>query len=270
MTEDEKLNNMFSLLSSVQWATAERYRRGIVGLMNECDTTGKFGVVEHVLKKLAYMRSNDLQLGAAKAAQVICQSWGLQPNNTLIAGLAEPSKTCGSSAYVRAIENELDRAWATKIHTVFKSAFRHKEENTNLVLVDDFIGTGNKMKDRITRLKENPKTEDYAIYVVSFGGMCDGIDLITKTSCNAVEIYHKLDKCISVGLSAEVASEYTARMKEMEARIFATPGRYCFGYMQSEAAFYLESFNIPNNNFPILWSETYADSSPRASLFTRR
>lgn len=270
MTEDDKLNNMFSLLSNVQWTTAERYRNGVIGLMNECDTTEKFRVVEYVLKKLAYMRSSDLQTGAAQAAKVICQSWNLQPDNTLVVGLAEPNKTCGSSAYIRTIENELDRTWNSKIHTVFKSAFRHKGMNTNLVLVDDFIGTGKKLIDRITDLRNNPKTKDYVIYIVSFGGMIEGIERLEKSYCHAIQVHHKQSKCISVGLPADISEEYSNRMKEMEVRIFANPGKYNFGYMQSEAAFYLESFNIPNNNFPILWSETYADNSSRASLFTRR
>lgn len=270
MTPDEKMNAMFSILSGIQWTTAERYRHGVQGLLRDCSSHEEFAAVEHVLKSLRYRRSADLEAGATDAASTISKSWGLEPANTLIVGLAEPNKTCGSTAYLRSIELALDRRWSPNLHTNFKSAFRHRNAHENLVLVDDFIGSGEKLSTHIDRLRQNPKTADYEIHVVAFAGMKVGIDRVSLKTNGRVKVQEQLEKCISSVQPPEKANEYAQSMTVLEKKIFNHPGQYSFGYSQSEAAFFLESFNIPNNNFPILWWEKYADETPRPTLFTRR
>ena len=270
MTSDEKMNCMFSILSGIKWTNAERYRHGVQGLLKDCSSHEQFAAVEHVLKNLSYRRSNDLEAGAANAGKVISELWGLEPANTLVAGLAEPNKTCGSTAYLRAIELALARTWSSSIYTTFGSAFRHRNGRQNLVLVDDFIGSGQKFSERIDRLLRNPKTADFKIHVVAFAGMATGIDRVALKVENRIAVKEQQEKCISSVRPPEKSSEYALHMAALEKKIFSHTGQYSFGYGQSEAAFFLEAFNIPNNNFPILWWEKYADGTPRPTLFTRR
>ncbi|WP_124475704.1 phosphoribosyltransferase-like protein [Burkholderia cepacia] len=270
MTEEERLNRMFSLITQLKWLSAERYRDGTVGLLKECSTVEEFEAVEHVLKDLKYCNSSDLDAAAASAAKQIQNGWGLTPENTILVGLAEPDKTCGSTAYLRAIENKLPRTWGNSLHVTFNAAFRHRNNKQNLVLVDDFIGTGDKLNKRIERLINNPKTASYEIHIAAFAGMIDGIATLLPSTKNRATAEILLDKSISNNAPAGNIDRLTRNMQSLETKIFCHPGKYNFGYGQSEAAFFVEAANIPNNNFPILWWEKYADDTERPTLFTRR
>lgn len=261
---------MFTLITKVKWLGAERYREGTVGILKDCSSVEEFEVVEHILKDLRYCGSSDLATGAKNAAIQICDEWRLIPGETLIVGLAEPDRTCGSTAYLRAIETSLPRSWGASVHVTFKSAFRHRDQRANLVLVDDFIGTGDKLADRIDRLKRNPKTATYEIYVIAFAGMRVGVNALSSQVAGRVEVSFLLEKSISNNAPPERVEALTRQMQSLEGKIFQRPGKYSFGYGQSEAAFYLEAANIPNNNFPILWWEKYADDTERPTLFARR
>lgn len=270
MNDDEKLNCMFNILSGIRWTSAERYRNGVLALLKDCSDMEQLAVIEHVLKTLVYCNSADLYDGAVLASKELLQTWSLQPRNTLIVGLAEPNKTCGSTAYIRALEGCLPKNWESCINTNFNSAFRHRVDQENLVLVDDFIGSGEKIDVRITKLLNNPKTKSYKIYVVAFSAMQNGVDVIASRIDGRIHVKQIQTKCISSILPPEKAISFAKSMAELEEKIFSRPGKYSFGYKQSEASFYLEAFNIPNNTFPILWWEQYVDKTQRATLFTRR
>lgn len=270
MTENDKLSSLFTIMSKIGWINTERYRNGILGLLAECNKVDEFDVVEHVLTNLKFCTSNDLESAATSAAHIIQNVWTLDPSNTILVGLAEQNKTCGSSAYVRAIENKLPRNWESRVFTTFVSAFRKRDESINLIIVDDFIGTGTKVKTRIERIRNNPKTSSYVIYVISFASMNTGFSSVASEVDNRIHNDIYLDKCISNYNPPDSIKTLTSSMQSLETQIFNKANEYNFGYQQSEAAFFLESANIPNNNFPILWWEKYADNTPRATLFSRR
>jgi hypothetical protein len=268
--DPKRLESMFDIMVKIKWINSERYRAGTLELLKDCSTEMALQTAEHVLTNLKYCTSNDVENAAINAASTIHTNWGLTPQNTILVGLAEPNKPCGSTAFVRAIENKLSRSWGPKIYTTFKSAFRLRNNAQNLIIVDDFVGTGSKISDRLIRLADNPKTSDYKIYVVAFAGMNDGLTLISNMVDGRISVHIALDKCINGPSPSEHATTLAVEMASLEKKIFSKPGKYSFGYGQSEAAFYLESANIPNNNFPILWWDKYADESERSTLFSRR
>ena len=268
--DQENLNRLFSLMVKIKWTNSERYRDGVMGILKDCETADEFRAVEHVLTDLKYCTSTDLDIASLNIAKVIQTNWNLNPQDTIIVGVAEPNKTCGSTAFVRSIENRLPKCWEKSIHTNFVSAFRHRDGKPNLIIADDFIGTGNKLLTRIQRIKNNPKTANYVIHVAAFAGMKFGINAVATAISGRIHAEVHLDKCISGAQPPQKSLELTAGMTSIEKKIFQKPGAYSFGYGQSEAAFFLEAANIPNNNFPILWWEKYADNTDRATLFTRR
>lgn len=238
--------------------------------MRECTDQNSLDALEYILSNLRYCTSSDLEEGAIEAADVTLNQWKLNPADTILTGVAERGKTCGSSAYVRAIETRLPRSWKDSIHTTFDSAFRHRNEKRNLLLVDDFVGSGEKISTRIDRLLSNPKTKDYQIHVISFAGMDSGLTAIADKINNRLHSHLILEKCFKNVTPAEKLSAFYSSIDSFEKNIFDQPGKYSLGYAHSETAFYLEGFNIPNNNFPILWWEEYANKSERITLFRRR
>jgi hypothetical protein len=270
MQDNERQNRLFTLATTIGWLTRERYRDGTLGLLAECTTIEEFDAVEHVLRNLKYCNSSDLADGALHASRVITQKWNLNPANTILVGLAESNKLCGSTAYVRAIEISLSRDWSSSISPNFDTAFRHRKGKANLIIVDDFIGSGEKMMKKIDALIRNPKTNDYKLHIITFAGMSTGLSLIQEKVEDNLHAHISLEKAISANASEERSKLLTSGMSSLEEKIFSQPGKYSFGYRQSEAAYFLEAANMPNNNFPILWWDLYADEKSRATLFTRR
>lgn len=271
MSPDEKIEKFFNVMEKLPWIKSERYRNGINTFISDCNTIEEIEIVDHVLSNLKFCTSTDVSNATFEIAKVIQDNWKLTPEDSLIVGVAESNKTCGSIAFIRSIETSLPRTWSSKLHTNFASAFRHKKENINLVIVDDFIGTGSKLKTKIESIRNNPKTFDYNIFVITFAGMESGIDLISKMVNENIYTNISLSKCIASVVPFQKSQELLSEMLKLESTIFRTPkNQYSLGYGQSETAFYLEATNIPNNNFPILWWDEYANGSTRSTLFARR
>jgi hypothetical protein len=261
---------MFTLCVNAKWLVGERYREGLKALIAECSDHRDVDVIQHILQSLRYCTSADIDVAAGIAADVIQNQWKLSPADTLLVGVAEPNKTCGSQLYVRALEVQLPIAWGNCIYPNFVSAFKFRNGKANLVIVDDFIGTGKKVGDRIERLRNNPKTSSFNIYVVAFAGMDEGLTKIANDVNNNIEAYIILEKCLSTLQPKTKADEFRNLMQTLEANFFDKPGAFSSGFGNSEASFYLEGANIPNNTFPILWWEKYKDDSKRSTLFRRR
>lgn len=261
----------FDLCLANEWLSAERYSSGLATLVSECSNEDELLAVRKVLHKVRYCTSKDVMNAASEAAKAIVSSWKLSAVNTLIVGMAESNKFCGSHAYLRAIESALPRVWSPNLYPNFDTAFRHRNGRECLVLVDDFVGTGDKLIGKIERLRRNPKTESYRIFVVAFGGMDEGLTRIADLVDNDIHAYIALEKALSSVQPDAVANTLKAGMISLESHIFSdSNSSYSLGYKQTEAAFFLEGNNVPNNVFPVLWWEAYTDDSERPTLFRRR
>lgn len=259
-------------LLEVDWLRKERFRDGLTTLLKEADADEEFEAIQHVLKKLTYCRSDDLVAAGSEAAKQIVEGWRLTPENSLIVGVAERGKTCGSTAYLRCIETSLPRIWSSSnaIWTTTDAAFRHRDNKPNLVIVDDFVGTGEKLTSLLSRLTANPKTSSYTVHVCAFAAMEAGWDHVSAGVGQRFIAHRVLQKCISDLLQEPKRTLLLSAMLNLEKSIFSSSGDFNLGYKKSEASFYLEGFNIPNNTFPILWWEQYANHAERRTLFSRR
>jgi len=272
MNTEKQLDAMFQTLLEVDWLRKERFRDGLTTLLKEAVADEELEAAQHVLKNLTYCRSADLVDAGREAAKQIVDGWRLSPDDTNIVGVAERGKTCGSSAYLRCIETSLPRAWSAGggIWTTTDAAFRHRNDRANLVIVDDFVGTGEKLTGLLDRLQKNPKTNSYKVHVCVFAAMETGWDNVSSAVDHRFIAHRVIQKCISDLLKEPKRTELLLAMENLEKNIFTKAGDYSLGYKKSEASFYLEGFNIPNNNFPVLWWEKYANNTERRTLFSRR
>ncbi len=272
MNSDKQLNAIFMTLLEVEWLRKERFRDGLTTLLKEAAADEEFEAIQHVLKKLTYCRSDDLIAASSEAAKQIVEGWRLTPGDSLIVGVAERGKTCGSTAYLRCIETSLPRTWSASnaVWTTTDAAFRHRNQKPNLIIVDDFVGTGEKLTALLSRLSANPKTASYTVHVCAFAAMEAGWDHVSAGIDQRFIAHRVLQKCISDLLQEPKRSSLLSAMLNLEKGIFNKPGDFNLGYMKSEASFYLEGFNIPNNAFPVLWWEQYANQTERKTLFSRR
>jgi hypothetical protein len=272
MDAEKKLEAMFMTTLDAKWLMKERFCNGLKTLFNEANTDDELEVVKHVLKTLTYCQSEDLVQAGAEAARQIEDVWKLSPRDTIIVGVAKQGQTCGSTAYVRCIENSLPRGWSSEksIWTTIDSAFQERNDRVNLVVVDDFVGTGEKLASLFERLRKSSNTSTYIVHACTFAAMECGRNHLDEALDQRFIAHLVLQKCISDLLQEPQRSAMLSAMVSLEGKIFSKPSEYSLGYKKSEASFYLESFNIPNNTFPVLWKDTYANRAQRAALFSRR
>ena len=107
-------------------------------------------------------------------------------------------------------------------------------------------------------------------FVVVLAGMKQGLDKLRgEVGADHVHCGIELQKGITEAIPQAERNRAIEAMLELESRLLpprriprhADDISYNFGYGQSEALFWIEGANIPNNVFPIFWWETYADPS---------
>lgn len=123
-------------------------------------------------------------------------------------------------------------------------------ENDFLILVDDYIGTGNTLSSTIEELMKNDTIKNsYAVLSVVIQD-----DTIRQLQEKKIEHYYgySMNKGISNNYDALILDEKIKTMKEIETKIPKVKN-YRFGYEKSEALVTL--IRTPNNTFPIFWKE---------------
>lgn len=120
-----------------------------------------------------------------------------------------------------------------------------------LILVDDFIGSGDTALGAIDYVKEViPKMSDDNIIVLSIAALQKGINELTARNIK-VYTHIKLSRGISDYYVGEKKESALDIMHQIERGPIKVKRRFALGYKQSEGLISME--RCPNNTFPIYW-----------------
>lgn len=120
-----------------------------------------------------------------------------------------------------------------------------------LILVDDFIGSGDTALGAIDYVKEViPKMSDDNIIVLSIAALQKGIN---ELSTQNIKVYTKiiLNRGISDHYVGNEAKQALDTMRQIEEVTLNVLPDFSLGYKQSEGLISME--RCPNNTFPIYW-----------------
>ena len=125
-------------------------------------------------------------------------------------------------------------------------------DNTIIVLVDDFIGTGETALAAIDYARSVlPKEFSLdRIKIMSIVSMKQGKEQIENLGVKLYTSYLN-DKGISNYYTGDLLEKNTDLMKSIESKLSGLKPEFCFGYGQSEALVCMS--RCPNNTFPIYW-----------------
>lgn len=127
-----------------------------------------------------------------------------------------------------------------------------QNDNTVIVLVDDFVGTGDTACAAIDFIHELVPTmvDNSRIVLFSIIALHQGIERLKGLG---VKTYCAIERCkaISEELNAENRDVSISLMQGIERRLKKLRAECLFGYKGSEALVCLE--RCPNNTFPIYW-----------------
>lgn len=249
----------------------------LIELWNICDHESERNLIQDLLNNFVFINSRELKKIGNQVADHIINKWNLDNKKTYIVAISENQEADGSQMFLQSIKDKFSEHDKWKESNFINSlpiAANNSRDNYRLILLDDFIGTGNTVERKILWLR-NKLVErgivNVEIYLVAIAMMKFSIKKL-----NDLKIIHYspliLKKGISERLKGKDKSDAVKKMKNMEKKLGSKwNGQFLpsFGYQKSESLYAIEPYNIPNNVFPLFWWPKYKDYSNRKTIFKR-
>ena len=161
-------------------------------------------------------------------------------------------------------------------HKVFKE---NKETDLNLILVDNFIGSGKTVLSRLAWINQTFNQFGYAIpkiYVKVALCTRTGHDVLINAGINLYASQIVEDKLIDNLFNSE-KDKYIELMKNIEEKLlklyYTKKGKPktvpSLGYGGAQVAISIEDMNTPNNVFPIFWWQYSSNHKERDVILIR-
>ena len=227
-------------------------------------------LILYLIHKFLYVDSNKADEYCGEIVHQITEGWKLQPKNTTITAACDNSRPDGSQLMVQKLKNRFPYGWREFDYSnSLPEALYKINDKDNLVICDEFVGTGSKIKGKTEyalRVIRKRELENVHLYIVSFAAM-----QFSKTTVE-YPFYscEWLLKGISDTLKGDNLIVATRIMEEMEIILKPKIGKQYlpkFGFKRSESLYNYENDNIPNNVFPIFWWKKYKNNTFRIPMF---
>lgn len=278
--DEDVFIDLLELIDRYRWLKEKPKSGALVELWNMCELKEQRELLKELFSRFRYLTHEDKKHTILEIINHIDNAWNFNGDNTYIAAVGEDKEVDGSIGHLNSFKIYLSSSWRERnlIPSIGKVSYKlEKEYKPNLILFDDFIGTGNTFSRKINWL--NNKLKEKKIYiknikVISFAGMNFGIDKLIEEQNIEVYVPHILKRGISdfenpdqleakkelmVLLENALKKEYKGLKLE----------DYSMGYGQSETLYYLEDNNCSNNVFPVFWWNQCKDGKIRKTLFKR-
>lgn len=271
--DKETFSHLMDLCLQYNWLQTKP--NALYELWMMADNKEQQEMIDYLLSNYKVIDENTLRVSAEQMARQVTDVWGLPQNNTVIVAVCDDTKPDGSQYVLQMLKNKFRHPW--KEHQFFNSITHGAKsipKDGNIVLIDDFIGTGDTIGRKVKYVKKvvaNDKKGNVRIYILALAAMkfSEGLIKGFSTNCHCV---HWLLKGITEATEEPVRSQYIAAMTDIEKRLQKTiKGKDLpnFGYKRSEALFCIGDLNVPNNVFPVFWWPNYKGGLPRETLFHR-
>lgn len=274
----EAFSDLMDLLERSSWL--KYYYNSLIELWNFCDLNDQQQLLKELFLRFSFIDSFQLDEIGKKIAKHICQDLDLKPINTKIVAIADSNKPDGSVAGVQFLKNKFSvhDNWKEQnfISSITSAAYDAKN-NDNIILFDDFIGSGKTINDKLVYFRKTlaeRKIRIKSLNVISFAAMSFGLIKIKEDSGLDVFTAIELKKGITEFNTPEEAEKKIKLMTDLEHKLKPTMKGlklrdHHLGYGRSEALFQISGYNCPNNLFPIFWWPLDKDSIQRNTLFNR-
>ncbi len=255
--EREIFEKVFNLSKEQPWLSDKSSE--IMELLELCQTARQQELVLDLLNRFHYVSDAKHRADLRSLAATIADDWKCDPSDTQVVALSGGELADSSSMVAYGIKTELAKLGSWKTHNFSDSlslAISNLSNLPNIVIVDEFAGTGNAVKKKIEYLHAEAKST-VRIRVGLLTAMESATIFINPL---VVETYcvNSLRKGISDHYTGKELSEAVTAMTELEKCLARRNGKkklrdYEFGYERSESLHYSDAANPPNNNFPIFW-----------------
>ena len=282
----EQVQILFDILNKIEWFDKEEEFAPLSNLLfDDCKTDSERDLVIDLIKRTRYLKRDEFDKILDDFVKDITNKF--ESENTILVVTAIDSNIDSSQLILYEMKARFKKfGWdkidgLSNLSKIGSKAFDPNNKNMllkkNIIIVDEFIGSGKTMIDRIKyieeRFKEKKVTEGYKIYIYSIAGTEKGLYNLIDNSINY--------RC-EIELSQGISDHYKdgdkevkiVEMKYLESLLSDVDGdckleESSLGYGETETLYKRERGNSPNNVFPIFWWGYYKDYTKRETLMER-
>lgn len=271
----DELSKIFSLYSRQPWLLDRE--DNFIELLLMCETAENKKLILELLSEFHFLEFKTLNNFLNLIADFIITDSGFSEANTQIAAITYDDEADSSQKILDYIKIPLHKQGWADIKTVnrFGATIKnHGEGRTQILFIDEFVGSGSTIVGRIKQLQNDIKSH-FELKFCFIAGMDYGIRNIEALG---YEVYCplRLPKGISERFMHPELEAKTDLMTGLESKLADTINSYklpaySFGYNKAEALYSLEGSNgnTPNSVFPIFWWPRTKDGKTRNTLLTR-
>jgi len=254
----------------------------LVELWNLCEYKNEQNLLFELLRRFLFLDYKMVNKNSESISKIICDKWKLESQSTIIVALCDDNKPDGSQYLIQILKSKFayrydwtEKNFLNNLSTVGQAPY-HLKDGQNLILIDDFIGTGNTVERRIKWLRskiEKINKPDIKIFLVSLACMQDALNVIK--SLNIKFFTPKiLKKGISDYYKGKILKNNIHNMKNLESKLHPMYknlhlSNFNFGYGKAESLFAIEGLNVSNNVFPIFWWPLLIEERERNTILKR-
>lgn len=245
-------------------------------------------IIKKLVDNFKYLDQESAELKVKDHLSQLIIDKNLKWNNTIFIGFKKNKFADGSAIFlnfIKPILNEINSSWIEEnlfsylydgIERIKKGGFKDVGiDLENVVLIDDFIGTGGTAIKINKLVKEAIEKQSKIInlYMFSMASMEEGRELIEKSHIEFRSCFI-LKKGTELAFSKSERDKAKESIRKLERILHEGSDKmklkdFTLGYGESEALYSWNRFNIPNNNYPIFWWHRYLGDGKRKTMFNR-
>ena len=274
LTEElfEKLSNLFF---DQPWLKVRgKALRHLVGI---ADSFAQQELIFDLLQRFLYIDGGSLTFHLKQLESFVLNDWRLLPDQTVFAPLHNDHNADSAQFILHALKascSESEYWHEGKFKVSAPKAIHSMPTPSNIVLVDEFVGSGHQAGGVINWVKETAKAhkKEINIYLATIASMEVSRPFLENDLCGHWSSCW-LKKGISDHYSPAAASTLIDLMVTLERKMLPQKSSaimHSLGYNKSETLYKCENSTTPDNVFPIFHWKWMSDGSARPTILPSR
>lgn len=271
----EEYHKLTSLYVKQKWLIPKKNE--LKELIDFCGDNDSKDLVFSLLERFSYLEPETLNMLLNDIADYIVNQSGYKEETTQILSMTYDDEADSGQKILDDIKHPIFKnGWRSvkTVNTFGRGIKNYNKGKTEIILIDEFIGSGKTLKGRIDYLKKNINGP-FTLKCCFVAGIHE---TITNLISEGIEIFCplQLDKGISEYYKGEDLSNAEDLMLDLELKLAPWINQkelynFSFGYGGAEALYTLEGCNgnTPNSAFPIFWWLMNKEETQRNTLLTR-
>lgn len=273
----EDYNNVMNLCMRHSWLVPRQNK--LLDLIDFCDDKNSKDLIFSLLNRFTYLTSENLNILLNEISEHIVNDSNFKQENCQLLSMTYDDEADSGQKVLDNLKMPLFQNGWRNIKTVNKlgkSIKYYGEGKNQIIVVDEFIGSGKTLRNRINYLNKNIPGDFEVIFCFIAGTK----ETIEKLQTEGIKVFCplQLDKGITDFYKDSNLRDAEDLMLNLELKLAQNINDkqlydYSFGYGKGdpEALFSMEGCNgnTPNSVFPIFWWLNDINNKERNTLLTR-